>query len=364
MSKNSKRQDYVARIRYSNDLPPPPCPPKLLKIPVDTQKLTSSAFLSDALVKRKMNMQVDSDLGMPLDLLEVPKVLSEGDESAFFANDEQTTIPLPEEDKPLLEDPTAKNQNSKTGPASVAFLRRTEYMSEAMRQKSNETKASSMAQQKAEKVNPEVILQTVESTFDTANTNITTLRHPRKKHLRPAKSWALLPDTKMFDLQYISVKMVGSASLSNQKRKFSDAELSTALFKQSSVGEDEWMSFYTAEDKDAEELKERVESSADTLEEDSRQYRFTRIQDNDVTLEKKRQEITLNFDQNTQQALYTNVAGQASLKRRRVVKHRREQVDENNVAQIDLTLREISTEESNARDESRAEFDSVNYGSN
>lgn len=78
---SNKRQDYIARVRYTNGLPAPPCPPKLLEIPVDRQKLISSAALSDLVHGETPNVDLDMDMGMPLDMSIVPGIFDREDES-------------------------------------------------------------------------------------------------------------------------------------------------------------------------------------------------------------------------------------------------------------------------------------------
>ena len=74
-------QDYIARIRYSNALPPPPGDPKLLNIPCDgLEYYTSAAFASRMARSQPLNVEPDGDLGMPIDLVGMPRVF-DGDES-------------------------------------------------------------------------------------------------------------------------------------------------------------------------------------------------------------------------------------------------------------------------------------------
>ena len=76
-------QDYIAKIRYSNALPPPPCPPKLLDIPntgLSSGQYTSAGFASRLAREQPLNIEADAELGMPIDLVGVPKVF-DGDES-------------------------------------------------------------------------------------------------------------------------------------------------------------------------------------------------------------------------------------------------------------------------------------------
>ncbi len=76
-------QDYIARIRYSNALPPPPNPPKLLDIPntgLASGQYTAPAFASRLAREQPLNIEADAELGMPLDLVGMPGVF-DGDES-------------------------------------------------------------------------------------------------------------------------------------------------------------------------------------------------------------------------------------------------------------------------------------------
>lgn len=81
-------QDFLARIRYSNALPPPPCPPKLLDIPntgLSSGQYTSASFASRLAREQPLNIEADAELGMPIDLVGIPKVF-DGDESGKKVN--------------------------------------------------------------------------------------------------------------------------------------------------------------------------------------------------------------------------------------------------------------------------------------
>lgn len=76
-------QDYIARIRYSNALPPPPNPPKLLDIPntgLTSGQYTAPGFASRLAREQPLNIEADAELGMPLDLVGMPGIF-DGDES-------------------------------------------------------------------------------------------------------------------------------------------------------------------------------------------------------------------------------------------------------------------------------------------
>lgn len=77
----SYHQDYIARIRYENTLPPPPGAPKLLNIPTAGMKyFTSSAFSSRLAREQPLNIEADAELGMHIDLVGMPGIF-DGDES-------------------------------------------------------------------------------------------------------------------------------------------------------------------------------------------------------------------------------------------------------------------------------------------
>ena len=74
-------QDYIARIRYNNALPPPPGAPKLLDIPTEgLQYYCSPAFASRLVREQPPNIEADSELGMHIDLVGMPGIF-DGDES-------------------------------------------------------------------------------------------------------------------------------------------------------------------------------------------------------------------------------------------------------------------------------------------
>lgn len=89
-------QDYIARIRYSNTLPPPPCPPKLLDIPstgLASGQYTSAGFASRLAREQPLNIEADAELGMPIDLVGLPGVF-DGNEngSLYFAQTRNSAI--------------------------------------------------------------------------------------------------------------------------------------------------------------------------------------------------------------------------------------------------------------------------------
>ena len=74
-------QEYIASLRYRNDLPPPDMPPKLLDIPHEgLSRFTGPGFASNLARREEPNIDVDAEGGMPIDLVGIPG-LHLGDES-------------------------------------------------------------------------------------------------------------------------------------------------------------------------------------------------------------------------------------------------------------------------------------------
>ncbi|KAK5152103.1 hypothetical protein LTR04_006483 [Oleoguttula sp. CCFEE 6159] len=121
-------QDYIARIRYSNALPPPPNPPKLLDIPntgLASGQYTSAGFAARLAREQPLNIEADAELGMPIDLIGLPGIF-DGDESALQGP--AVPPPIHPHDKALLR-PLATLGKPASVTSGVSFLRRTEYIS-------------------------------------------------------------------------------------------------------------------------------------------------------------------------------------------------------------------------------------------
>jgi RNA polymerase II-associated factor 1 len=87
MSQKHYHQDYIARIRYSNALPPPPFNPKFLDIPntgLSSGQYTSAGFASRLAREQPLNIEADAELGMPIDLIGIKGVF-DGDESGLLS---------------------------------------------------------------------------------------------------------------------------------------------------------------------------------------------------------------------------------------------------------------------------------------
>ncbi|OXV08608.1 hypothetical protein Egran_03622 [Elaphomyces granulatus] len=132
-------QEYIASLRYRNDLPPPEMPPKFLDIPHEgLDRFLTPGFASNLARREEPNIDVDAEGGVPIDLVGIPG-LHLGDESAIMAP--ENPPPVDPADLPLL---TTLEQLRNPAPknANVSFLRRTQYISAGTRGTENVKTAS------------------------------------------------------------------------------------------------------------------------------------------------------------------------------------------------------------------------------
>ncbi|KAH6661095.1 RNA polymerase II-associated [Truncatella angustata] len=218
-------QDFIARIRYSNALPPPPNPPKLLDIPntgLASGQYTEPGFASRLAREQPLNIEADAELGMPLDLVGMPGIF-DGDESSIQAP-AQAPQPHPH-DKPLLRS-IQQLGKPKTDNAAVSFLRRTEYISSAgskatgsnpLRALNTTPAARRIAKRKAspepDKDSPAYVKRKIDQSFSITEQNLrdkTRIRHPTKRNLKLVETYPLLPDLEAFPDSgtYVTIKFL------------------------------------------------------------------------------------------------------------------------------------------------------------
>ncbi|KAI6371623.1 hypothetical protein MCOR25_003906 [Pyricularia grisea] len=225
-------QDFIARIRYSNTLPPPPNPPKLLEIPntgLASGQYTNPGFASRLAREQPLNIEADAELGMPLDLVGMPGVF-DGDESSIQAPAQNPTIHP--HDRLLLR-PLATLGKPKANDAAVSFLRRTEYIATAKRAPSDGVspfikstnkrpgQAGTAARRALKRPSPEIdedagtpahVKRKIAQSFETAARDLADpnkhVRHPRGRNAVVKEVLPLLPDMDAFPDSgaYVTVK--------------------------------------------------------------------------------------------------------------------------------------------------------------
>ncbi|KAK4138285.1 hypothetical protein BT67DRAFT_393518 [Trichocladium antarcticum] len=240
------QQDYIARIRYSNALPPPPNPPKLLDIPntgLASGQYTMPGFASRLAREQPLNIEADAELGMPLDLVGMPGVF-DGDESSIQAPAQAP--PVHPHDRLLLR-PLATLGKPKMGDTAVSFLRRTEYISSVQTRpkpadhmflKPSAGNASKRPEKrklspKPDRATPAWIKRRVEKSFAVAAANLadrSRVKHPSKRNLQLVDAVPLLPDLEAFPDSgaYVTVKF--STNPVNSSDSY-DTRLLSGIFK-------------------------------------------------------------------------------------------------------------------------------------
>ncbi|GEQ68678.1 hypothetical protein JCM33374_g2346 [Metschnikowia sp. JCM 33374] len=408
MSKPQKpvRQDYIAKVRYINNLPPPPLNPKFLKYNVTekfTPKQESEYLLSSLFRKENFNhyiAQVDDEYGMSLNPLQVAGFVDGSKKDALSTNN---NVALHSKDRALLRDAgVGKINKSEPG---VSFLRRTEYIAERSSANRPEEKSSvTSREKKSDKVDADSQLQAVEQTFDDAQkslTEFTNLRHPRKTRLRAVSTFPLLPDTSAMDTKYMAVKFAGSASMlreldaakSREKAKFDAAfhadALACAIYRPITSEDGEWVSFYQMKDKAAvAELRQKLDSTekeqpANLLDDEESElptYRFRHHKNYDMVyhrFSKPYEELALKFvgenSENSQTdtpttkkrraAFYCPISGRVELKKHRASTNTEINrfLDDSTMDVLNFKLREPNTNELKKMDIIRSEYDPMEY---
>lgn len=310
-------------------------------------------------------MDVDMDLGMPIDLTQVSHAFDPENQLEEHGN-----VELDEADRALLVEPSTKGASSRASSAGagVSFLRRTEYIStDQMRIKRAAQRAALERQQ-----NPEERIQRIEATFEHCQAPLDSLKHPKKRNVHAVRALPLLPDVKQMDLVYLAVSMTGSASLTKANPPLSKLQLETSVFNNISVGEDEedlqeWMGLFVPEDDDAaQKFLDRLEDTRDTLpasEAGMEPVSLKLVQENDIDFIANKNdfdEVAISVGDDA--CYYVPIVGRTTLKRRRVAPLKQQLKDET-IDKLELVLQEMTAEESIERDAIRSKYDPVTYSS-
>lgn len=377
----SKKQEYIARIKYENNLPAPSLPPNLLNYKnQENEGADSTQLITSLYSKSNVNslINLDDDLGMDLDLIKIPGFLNNSDMRFINGFD---NIKLHPDDKKLLRDPRV-DRLTKTDLSKVSFLRRTEYVSTSITQHSDALGgANSTKKRKLESdddyervLNPSEIVEKVESTFDINAAGLKTLKHPMKKKLHAVKTWNLLPDTSSMDQNYFILRLVGSAALDAQEK--AKLALQTAMFRPVELEEDDWISMYSTDPKDSKILSEDIEKKIDDIStiSENKLYKFKRLRDFDMkqvqtmdsmgnseNTNSSLTDLALVFDDEKKIVYYKPIRSKIELRRRRVNDVIRPLVREHNLDQINITLRNPTTNESRIKDKLRTTFDPIDF---
>lgn len=352
------------RVRYLNTLPPPPCPQKLLDIPTPINKYTSTGFISELVNRMPLNVEMDSELGIPIDLSLYPRAFI--DETSPW---DEPSRELDAKDIALLKQPENVNARSQNG---VSFLRRTEYIAgEAVRDRKSgigleAQHAVNAVKQSTDFSDPQKQLETVLKTFEDASQDLSALKHPTKKGLHVVDSWEVLPNFELVGNEYINIKLTGPPSIKEIRSASAvDERLEAALVRPTSTadGTDQWLAYYLPDADTTTSLKRKYDQTKEDGQfvQDNYEYHYQHIRDYDSSMPTVSQpfdNISLTFGENG--ALYSSVNTRFILRRRRAGKMRMRDDDEL-ISAIDLKMREPTEEELLSAKVKKAEFDPLRF---
>ncbi|KAG7876937.1 hypothetical protein KL937_005056 [Ogataea polymorpha] len=386
----ASRQDFVAKVRYLNDLPPPPCPPKMVELEssLEGDPLTASSLLSSVFRKDHFSnlVTLDDDLGLHLSLLDNPKCIEENTLSSISALSPEfgNSSMLHPEDRILLTDPTRTVASKED---SVSFLRRTQYISSdrtsAHMPSYSDSSLSKFRMRKREDFDAKSELRRVERMFADSekHENARELLHPSKNNLKAKKVWSLLPDTSMLDQSFYDIKFSSSSSLkkerTNKRKAEEPLDIKAPLFKSISLSETtNFMTLYTANENDCDLvntlLRATTENAPVSSPEEAKPssdkiFTYRKLRDYDSNSRTSSsaglfRQLCITFDEKTSTALFVPIKGKIELKKRRIDNIIEPKLRALSYDVINLNIREPTRTEINERDIRRSTFDPMEFG--
>jgi RNA polymerase II-associated factor 1 len=369
---------YVAKVRYSNNLPPPSCPPKLLK---DDKEKSNNAELTTLVSSffRKENfknlIKLNDDLGMPINLINIPQK-----DTIYGLKNNGLNLELHPSDQLLLADPS---KNIKTKSETVSFLRRTQYISSDIQNNLNPKNINKLKVKKDDELDPKTQLKAIEDMFESPNLGLSSFKHPTKKHLKVKKVWNFLPDTSMLDQSYYDIKFMSSASISKNKDKskdsiksITDPRLLTAIFREIELNKNtRLVSFYLTDNEDAEKIKNKIDDETENAPIDDNEideilndetkksiYKKQRDYDGSIKSIDPLRQLVITFDEKSNNAYYIPISGKMELKKCRIDPYLLPKIKELTYDQINMFIREPTNSEIENRDILRSTYDPMEFG--
>ncbi|KAJ8518304.1 hypothetical protein ONZ45_g4616 [Pleurotus djamor] len=260
--------DLLVRVRYSNPLPPPPCPPKLLELPIDPLRYAKPEFLQNIASDVPLPMIVDAECGMPLDLAKWECLWEDdGDDSALNPKPEGAHR-LDPKDAFLLGDPASggayTNGHSTPGssiqlPSHVSWLRKTEYLTgSASVQRAAPQEPKFAAAAASTDVSRAAQIKDIEASFAACNENfdLSTVVHPNKPGVTAVESYEILPDADIWANAYDLFRF--SERPGERPIDTYDPRLDCAILRPMESDGDHFLAYYiTQDDESAIKFKEK-----------------------------------------------------------------------------------------------------------
>ncbi|EGN96729.1 hypothetical protein SERLA73DRAFT_184888 [Serpula lacrymans var. lacrymans S7.3] len=264
MSFKKSKLDLLVRVRYSNPLPAPPCPPKLLDIPTNPTRYARPDFLNAIANDTPLPMIVDAECGMPLDLGKWECLWEEdGDDSEL--NPDQYNLPaLDPKDRFLLGDPATtpgpylNGNSSAVGsgastplPVHVPWLRKTEYISREGVQRSASLQEPKHNMNQHIDVSRSAQIRDIEASFSSCNDKfeLSALRHPNKPNVTAVESFEIFPDADIWANAYDLFRF--SERPGERALDIDDSRLDCAILRPMEAEGDHFLAYYLTKDDEA-----------------------------------------------------------------------------------------------------------------
>ncbi|KAI6122331.1 RNA polymerase II-associated [Pisolithus croceorrhizus] len=261
MSLRKSKLDLLIRVRYSNPLPPPPCPPKLLDIPTNPMRYARPEFLNAIANETPLPMIIDAECGMPLDLGLWECLWDEEADESTLNPDPNNLPPLDPKDRFLLGDPSSSSLPYTNGtpaptvgpstplPAHVPWLRKTEYLSREGVQRSQSVQEIKHLPQTID-ISRAAQLRDIEASFAACNETsqfcLSTLQHPNKPEVTAVESYEIFPDADIWANAYDLFKF--SERPGDRPIDVDDPRLDCAILRPMESDGDHFLAYYLTDD--------------------------------------------------------------------------------------------------------------------
>jgi len=282
MSFKKSKLDLLVRVRYSNPLPAPPCPPKLLDVPTDPMRYARPEFLDDIAADTPLPMIVDGDLGMPLDLSRWECLWEENGDDSELNPDPENLPKLDPKDQFLLTDPSTSAPYTSNGFISsgstpstphvvphVPWLRKTEYLSREGVTRNSLSQDAKRNMDVPVDISRPAQIRDIEASFSVAeNFDLSSLKHPNKPNVTAVDSYEIFPDAEIWANAYDLFRF--SERPGERPTDVEDPRLDCAILRPMESDGDHFLAYYlTKEDDTAIEFKRaRLARSPDAPEEE------------------------------------------------------------------------------------------------
>ncbi|KIM53429.1 hypothetical protein SCLCIDRAFT_1222827 [Scleroderma citrinum Foug A] len=382
MSVKKSKLDLLIRVRYSNPLPSPPCPPKLLDIPTDPMRYARPEFLNAIANDTPLPMIVDAECGMPLDLSLWESLWDDEADDSALNPDPDNLPPLDPKDRFLLGDPSSSSTPFTNGvpsgivasssgplPVQVPWLRKTEYLSREGVQRSQSIQEIKHLPQTMDVSRP-AQLRDIEASFaacnDPSQFSLSELRHPNKPDVTAVDSYEIFPDADIWANAYDLFRF--SERPGERAADLEDPRLDCAILRPMESDGDHFLAYYLTEDDEPALAFKANRFETDLSEQkESKQTTFVHLRDYEtVKIEQEvpnefllvlddgdtRSNVTDSGIERTKAAYYKNIERKMTLKKRRT-NNQEAYVDKWQV--VHISHLPMSKEELDERDELMAE---------